>query len=266
MTTIGGLVAGGWFATGGGGSPIEPTAGEIAAAVWGASTALYVTAGTFGAALQDGFSDTVTDVAAVKSDTAAILIDTGTTLDAKIDEIRVDTTELQTDWTNGGRLDVILDATLADTNELQSDWTNGGRLDTILDTTAASAASTASTLGANAISDATLDPDLDIYTGTVKLTDDASGTVDRWVVMFRQNDDWLTSGVTNPRLTVTNIGTEGVLLDDVVLTQVGSTIFWKYSAIGAERVTSGVTYGAEVVATISGSPRTIGAVAGRSIT
>lgn len=55
---------------------------------------------------------------AAKSDTAAILIDTS---------------ELQTDWADGGRLDLLLDATLADTNELQADWADGGRLDLILD-------------------------------------------------------------------------------------------------------------------------------------
>lgn len=58
------------------------------------------------------------DVAAVKSDTAATLVDTN---------------ELQTDWTNGGRLDLLLDAALADTNELQTDWVNGGRLDLLVD-------------------------------------------------------------------------------------------------------------------------------------
>lgn len=42
----------------------------------------------------------ITDIAAVKTDTASILIDTN---------------ELQGDWTNGGRLDVILDAILLDT-------------------------------------------------------------------------------------------------------------------------------------------------------
>ena len=53
---------------------------------------------------------------AIKTDTAAILVDTGTTLDAKIDVI-----------------DGIVDLILADTNELQTDWVNGGRLDLILD-------------------------------------------------------------------------------------------------------------------------------------
>jgi len=58
------------------------------------------------------------DIAAVKTDTAATLIDTN---------------ELQTDWTNGGRLDLLIDAILADTNELQTDWVNGGRLDLLVD-------------------------------------------------------------------------------------------------------------------------------------
>jgi hypothetical protein len=53
---------------------------------------------------------------AIKTDTAAILVDTGTTLDAKIDVI-----------------DGIVDSILADTAELQADWVNGGRLDLILD-------------------------------------------------------------------------------------------------------------------------------------
>lgn len=64
------------------------------------------------------------------------------TIDGIVDTILIDSNELQTDWTNGGRLDLILDACstqvtssaiLADTNELQLDWTDGGRLDLILD-------------------------------------------------------------------------------------------------------------------------------------
>lgn len=82
-----------------------------------------------------------TDVSAILTDTGttldgkidSILTDTGTTLDGKIDSILADTAELQTDWANGGRLDLLLDATLADTNELQTDWANGGRLDLIVD-------------------------------------------------------------------------------------------------------------------------------------
>lgn len=55
------------------------------------------------------------------------------TIDGIVDNILIDTNELQTDWTNGGRLDLIIDAILADTNELQTDWVNGGRLDLLID-------------------------------------------------------------------------------------------------------------------------------------
>lgn len=70
------------------------------------------------------------DAANLPADITAILTDTGTTLDGKLDAIAVyldteiaaileDTNELQTDWTNGGRLDLLIDLILADTNELQ---------------------------------------------------------------------------------------------------------------------------------------------------
>ena len=49
-----------------------------------------------------------------------ILVDTGTTLDGKIDTI-------------DNFLDTEVAAILADTNELQGDWVNGGRLDLLLD-------------------------------------------------------------------------------------------------------------------------------------
>lgn len=48
--------------------------------------------------------------ASVSADVAAVKVDTAATL--------VDTNELQGDWTNGGRLDLILDAILVDTNSL----------------------------------------------------------------------------------------------------------------------------------------------------
>ena len=116
------------WTTGGGGS--APTAAAVADAVWDEATSGHTTSGTFGEQ--------------VKTDIDAILVDTGTTLDGKIDTIDnfldteialilADTGELQTDWANGGRLDLLLDAVLADTAELQGDWANGGRLDLIVD-------------------------------------------------------------------------------------------------------------------------------------
>lgn len=61
-----------------------------------------------------------TDVSALATNVAAILVDTGTTLPATLDTI-------------DNFLDTEIAAILADTNELQTDWANGGRLDLLLD-------------------------------------------------------------------------------------------------------------------------------------
>jgi hypothetical protein len=61
-----------------------------------------------------------TDVSALATNVAAILVDTGTTLDGKLNTI-------------DDFLDTEIAAILADTNELQTDWANGGRLDLLLD-------------------------------------------------------------------------------------------------------------------------------------
>ena len=89
-------------------------------------------------------ADLITKVDAIDTVVDAVLVDTGTTLDGKLDTIDnfldtevaailADTNELQGDWVNGGRLDLILDGILADTGELQTDWANGGRLDLLVD-------------------------------------------------------------------------------------------------------------------------------------
>lgn len=83
------------------------TEAGIADAVWDEAKAGHVGAGTFGE---------------LAPEIAAILVDTGTTLDGKIDTI-----------------DGIVDAIVADTNELQTEWADGGRLDLILDARASQA-------------------------------------------------------------------------------------------------------------------------------
>jgi len=119
--------------TGGG----MPTVGQIADAVWDEAIAGHVSAGTFGAKNQnlvpsETIGDYKADVSALAlaADLATVdtvvdaikavtdlLPDGGalTTIDSNIDAVLVDTNELQTDWTDGGRLDLILDAILVDT-------------------------------------------------------------------------------------------------------------------------------------------------------
>jgi len=133
------------WVTGGGGS-----ASAIADAVWDEATSGHTTSGTFGEQVK-------TDIDAILVDTGttldgkvdvidgivdSILVDTGTTLNDKIDVIDgiVDSILVDTGTTLDGKLDTIdnfLDtevaAILADTNELQGDWANGGRLDLLID-------------------------------------------------------------------------------------------------------------------------------------
>ena len=136
------------WTTGGGGS--APTAAAVADAVWDEATSGHTTSGTFGEQVK-------TDIDAILVDTGttldgkidvidgivdSILVDTGTTLNDKIDVIDgiADSILVDTGTTLDGKLDTIdnfLDtevaAILADTNELQTDWANGGRLDVLLD-------------------------------------------------------------------------------------------------------------------------------------
>lgn len=83
------------------------TAADIADAVWDEATAGHVSAGTFGKLDAD-----------IKTDTAAILVDTGTTLDGKIDTIdtNVDSILVDTGTTLQGELDGIQ----ADTEDIQA--------------------------------------------------------------------------------------------------------------------------------------------------
>jgi hypothetical protein len=134
-------------------SATNPTAADIADAVWDELTSGHTTAGTTGKALTDAssagdpwstalpgaygsgtagkiLSDASTEITAILVDTGttipaalttidsivdAILVDTGTDLPATLATILADTGELQTDWADGGRLDLLLDGATAPT-------------------------------------------------------------------------------------------------------------------------------------------------------
>lgn len=77
----------------------------------------------------DLIDDGTSGLAKIATDVAAILVDTGTTLDGKLDtidnfldtevaDILADTNELQTDLADGGRLDLLVDAIKAKTDQL----------------------------------------------------------------------------------------------------------------------------------------------------
>lgn len=153
---------------------------------WKGSTAPAMTGDAFARLGAPAGASVSADVAAVKSDTAEILVDTnelqtdwvnGGRLDLIVDAILADTNELQTDWANGGRLDLLIDAILADTNELQTDWVNGGRLDLLLDSVVAAVAASA-IRAAVGLASANLDTQLstiDTVVDAIKAVTDADG-------------------------------------------------------------------------------------------
>ena len=157
-----------------------PTAAAVADAVWDEALSGHAGGGSAGAALTAAGSsgdpwstelpgaygagtagkklaDACTEVSAVLVDTGTtldakidgILTDTGTTLDAAIAAIKAETALIVEDTAVIGALGAGLTALatqasvdavkaetaliVADTNELQTDWVNGGRLDLLLD-------------------------------------------------------------------------------------------------------------------------------------
>lgn len=110
---------------------------------------------------------------AIKTDTAAILVDTGTTLDAKIDVI-----------------DGIVDAILVDTNELQTDWVNGGRLDLILDARASQ--TSVDDLPTNAELATALDAADDVVVAGLMVVEGKVDTIDTVVDAIKAKTDSLT--------------------------------------------------------------------------
>jgi hypothetical protein len=112
--------------------------------------------------IQTDLSNGTDGLGAIKAETALILTDTGTTLQAELDAIQAAVI------TNAAGVDIAADIIamkaetaliVADTAELQGDWVNGGRLDLILDIIAADTTTDIPALIATA------QADLDIITG-----------------------------------------------------------------------------------------------------
>ncbi|NNE62344.1 MAG: hypothetical protein HKN35_15740 [Woeseia sp.] len=98
-----------------------PTAVAIADQVWDEALVDHLTPATMGWQVAAVLEDTATTIPAqittAQSDLDIITGADGVNLlsatQASVDAIEADTTEIQADWTNGGRLDLILDAVLA---------------------------------------------------------------------------------------------------------------------------------------------------------
>ena len=73
------------------------------------------------------------EIAAVKAETAAILVDTGTTLDGNITAILADTNEIQAELADGGRTDLLIDAIKAKTDTITASPTAASVADAVWD-------------------------------------------------------------------------------------------------------------------------------------
>lgn len=171
-------------------------------------------------------TDLLPDAGAL-SDLAAILIDTGTTLQAELDGIQADTEDLQ------ARTPAAL---------------IGGRVD-----------ATVGAVQANAIGDTGVDPDLDSYQGKVWIIDDDGTGNDRYAITFFKNGKQITAGVTVPTMWVYSAAASpvdlvGTSASPQALTEAGTTETWFHNE-GANRILDGVAYFARVRFTVDGSER-----------
>jgi len=107
--------------TGAGGS--SPTVAQIVDGVWDEAQSGHVTAGTFGkfldvevSSVSGGGGLTQQNVRDAMKLAPSVGSPAAGSVDIHLDDIIVDTGELQTDWTNGGRLDNILDSRMAESS------------------------------------------------------------------------------------------------------------------------------------------------------
>jgi len=170
------------------------SAATISAAVWNSLKADYTTADTFGDYLDTEVSGIAggSGLTAQETRNAMQLAPTGGTthagsVDAHLDDIVADTSELQTDDVPAliAALDAVVDTKasqasvdtidgevgdiLADTAALQADWANGGRLDLIIDQILADTGTDGVAISAtvaNQIADAILNRDMSSVSDT----------------------------------------------------------------------------------------------------
>lgn len=117
-------------------------------------------------------------------------------------------------------------------------------------------------IAGDAIDDGALAADTDVYEARVTLIVDAANSEDSYAVGMFKNGAPVLSGVTVPKLTVTQMNAAGtVLLNAVTLLEAGSTGLFYYDS--STLTTAGVAYQATITATIDGSSRTMTAPVGR---
>lgn len=118
-------------------------------------------------------------------------------------------------------------------------------------------------VAADAIADAQLAADTDVYEARATLFVDDANAEDSYAVGFHKNGAPVTSGITVPVLTVYQMNVAGtVLVNGKTLLQASSLGFYYYDTT-TECSSAGVAYMAKVTATIDGSSRTMTCPVGR---
>lgn len=114
---------------------------------------------------------------------------------------------------------------------------------------------TAAKIANGAIDAATFNADTDTYQAKVWLTDDDTGTADRYTVIWYKNGQPIVSGITSPTIQVYKIADGSDLVASTAMTEIASTGTYRYVE-ASNRIVDGVGYIILVSATIGGSGRT----------
>lgn len=114
---------------------------------------------------------------------------------------------------------------------------------------------TAAKIANAAIDAATFATDTDTYQAKVWLTDDDTGTADRYTVVWYKNGQPIVSGITSPTIQVYKIADGSDLVASTAMTEIASTGTYRYVE-ASNRIVDGVGYIILVSATIGGSGRT----------
>lgn len=106
-----------------------------------------------------------------------------------------------------------------------------------------------------AIDEATFAADASKYQAKVWLTDDDTGTTDRYSIVWHKNGQPVTSGITSPTIQVIKIADGTDLVASTAMTQIAATGLYRYTE-ATNRIVDGVGYVVKVQATIDSATRT----------
>ena len=106
-----------------------------------------------------------------------------------------------------------------------------------------------------AITAAVVNADTDVYSAKIWLTDDDTGTSDRYSVAWYKNGQLVTTGITTPLIQVYKIADGTDLIASTAMTQIGSKGTYRYVE-ATNRIVNGVGYMIQADATIGGKNRT----------